>query len=386
MPAHACRVDGARLRGRHDRAVAHDPPQAAHPADDGEGRQAPYTTSEFFEWLQDGLGAGFTRIDDANFAWLTPFPADQHERLARQAHYALHRLPELIPGLDPRPPAGGWPAVVFAGIDQQLAYRALMHAAWAGVAPDAATSPATAEAAAADPAHVPDPAEPASIIDGGSWSSYPVGHLAIPWSDREAPDAAFAHELVHAVLDTEGVPVWLQEGIATEVETHRLRKPGATCGRHDAGFPQPHSLHGGQSPPSPPEPAARRSTTCTSGAAPPPTGASTTRPPSGPAPPSATPSHPRMPTSLPRSSASAGATTRIAWPPRAPSEVRGGLIRTRCCGGLSGWIGRDCWGRCGGWRGGRWGGWSGGSGGWWMGWGESLHPAGSSMNRAEGRT
>ena len=57
------------------------------------------------------------------------------------------------------------------------------------------------------------------IINGGCWRNYPVGHLAIPVSEWDALDAAFGHELVHATLSTTGVPIWLQEGLATELET-----------------------------------------------------------------------------------------------------------------------------------------------------------------------
>jgi len=127
-------------------------------------------------------------VPDGAFHWLTPF-GPEHGPRAAQAHHALARLPELIPGLEPVPPPGGWPAILLASTEDQLAYEGL----FAGSGPQ--------------------------IINGGCWRSYPVGHLAIPAHDKSALDAAFGHELVHAVLFGGGVPIWLQEGIATELET-----------------------------------------------------------------------------------------------------------------------------------------------------------------------
>jgi hypothetical protein len=146
------------------------------------------TPARFLADVAGVLGAPYAVVSDRAFHWLTPFGAD-HERLAAHARHALLRLPEVIPGLEPEPPPGGWPAVLFASTDDQLAYEGLFGGSGA------------------------------SIISGGCWRSFPVGHLAVPVTGREALDAAFGHELVHAVLSGSGVPTWLQEGIATELET-----------------------------------------------------------------------------------------------------------------------------------------------------------------------
>jgi len=147
------------------------------------------TTAEFLNDLAARLGAPFRVCSDAHFAWLTPFDERQHELHARIAGYGLRRLHEMIPGLVTVPPAGGWPAVLLPDVETQLRY----DGQFAGSG--------------------------AQIISGGTYRSYPIGHLAIPVSDRSAVDAAFAHELVHAILSPRQVPVWIQEGIACEVET-----------------------------------------------------------------------------------------------------------------------------------------------------------------------
>jgi len=108
---------------------------------------------------------------------------------ARIARYGLSRLNEMIPGLRTDPPDGGWPTVLLPDVDTQLRYNGQFGGTGA------------------------------SIIAGGSYRSHPIGHLAIPVWDRSEIDAAFAHELVHAILSPRRVPTWIQEGIACEVET-----------------------------------------------------------------------------------------------------------------------------------------------------------------------
>jgi hypothetical protein len=190
-----CRLDDAAadttapMHPHNDRM---DEPRTTSPQSDSpdESRAAPatMTAGAFLTQIAQALGNRYEIVQDSAFHWLTPFGVD-HERRARHAHHALRRLPELIPGLEPVPPAGGWPAILFASTEDQLAYEAL----FGGTGAD--------------------------IINGGCWRSHPVGHLAIPVHDWDALDAAFGHELVHAVLTDSGIPVWLQEGIATELET-----------------------------------------------------------------------------------------------------------------------------------------------------------------------
>jgi hypothetical protein len=156
----------------------------------GDRAAEPWTPERFLGELGAVLGSRYRRCVDARFQWLTPYPPEEHERLAAIARHGVRRLGELIPGLDVAPPPGGWPAVLFDGVDSQLAYEGI----FGGPAGE-------------------------HIISGGCYRSHPVGHLAIPVSDWDSLDAAFAHELTHAVLSPRGMPVWIQEGIACEVET-----------------------------------------------------------------------------------------------------------------------------------------------------------------------
>lgn len=149
----------------------------------------------FLTELQGVLGPDYRRTVVGHFEWLTPFAPDKHEPLARQAEHALGRLANW--GL-PLRDAQRLPAILFDNTDDQLAYHEYFHQ-------DGEAAP--------------------SIIDGGCFRSWPVGHLAIPVSEWDALDAAFAHELVHALLWDDGVPVWLQEGIACTVETNFGNRP-----------------------------------------------------------------------------------------------------------------------------------------------------------------
>ncbi len=147
------------------------------------------TAFEFLTALCESLGTGWRVVGDGRFLWATRANAAEFTELTQHAHHALTRLDQM--GLDPgREPIA---AVLLPDQQAQLAYHALF------ARPD-------------------DPPEH-TIIDGGCWRSWPVGHLAIPVSAWDALDAAFAHELVHAVLSADGIPLWLQEGIACEVET-----------------------------------------------------------------------------------------------------------------------------------------------------------------------
>ncbi len=149
----------------------------------------PPTAAEFLRDIAEALGPSYRVHSDGIFHWATPFLDDQHHKYARQAAYALSRVGQTIPGLVTTPPVDGWPAILFASVEDQLAYDALFGGGGS------------------------------NIINGGVWRSWPIGHLAIPVSDWDALDAAFGHELVHASLSGTGVPVWLQEGLATELET-----------------------------------------------------------------------------------------------------------------------------------------------------------------------
>ena len=153
----------------------------------------PPTIEEFLADIADALGPHFRVVSDGVFYWATPFPEAEHARYAEQAAYALARVGQTIPGLVTTPPAGGWPAVLFTSTEEQLAYDGLFGGGSGG--------------------------GEAQIINGGMWRSWPIGHLAIPVSHWDALDAAFGHELVHASLSGTGVPGWLQEGLATELET-----------------------------------------------------------------------------------------------------------------------------------------------------------------------
>jgi hypothetical protein len=159
-------------------------------AADSEANEPPPPTAEAFcASLVASLGSHYRISQDGVFHWVTPFAPDAHERFAQQARYAIARVGQTIPGLVTTPPDGGWPAVLFSSVDEQLAYEGLFGGAGA------------------------------QIINGGVWRNWPIGHLAIPVNQWDALDAAFGHELVHACLSDTGVPVWLQEGLATELET-----------------------------------------------------------------------------------------------------------------------------------------------------------------------
>ncbi len=153
------------------------------------------TADAFINEMQAVLGSDYRRCVVGHFEWLTPFPAEELEPLARQANHALGRLAEW--GLPPHQ-AQRILAILFDNPDDQLAYHGYFQH-------DGDTAP--------------------SIIDGGCFRSWPVGHLAIPVTAWDALDAAFAHELVHALLFDDGVPAWLQEGIACSVETNFGHRP-----------------------------------------------------------------------------------------------------------------------------------------------------------------
>ncbi|MFM2092254.1 MAG: hypothetical protein RLZZ127_2743 [Planctomycetota bacterium] len=131
---------------------------------------------------------GRQRRDQGPFRWWTPCIGAEQDRLERMAQVALERLGSLFGDLGPLAPADGWLLVVVRGVDEQLAYEGLF------------------------------PGDGESILNGGCWRSWPVGHIALPLTALDMPDAALAHELVHALLDPRGVPLWIQEGIATGVE------------------------------------------------------------------------------------------------------------------------------------------------------------------------
>ena len=163
----------------------------------------PPTAAEFLTAVCESLGEGWHVVDDSRFRWATCCDAAEHAELAQHAHHALARLDQM--GLDPgREPIA---AVLLPDEETQLAYHGLF------ARPD-------------------DPPETA-ILDGGCWRSWPVGHLAIPVHAWDALDAAFAHELVHAVLSADGIPTWLQEGIACEVETWMGNRRDPFADEHD---------------------------------------------------------------------------------------------------------------------------------------------------------
>ena len=154
-----------------------------------EGSEPPPTAAEFLASMAAHLGPSYRVVSDGSFHWATPFPDDEHAKYAAQAGYALRRVAQTIPGLVITPPESGWPALLFESVDAQLAYEEIF------------------------------PGGGNRIISGGSWCSWPIGHLAIPVNAWDSLAAAFGHELVHAALSDTGVPVWLQEGLATELET-----------------------------------------------------------------------------------------------------------------------------------------------------------------------
>lgn len=155
--------------------------------------EMPLSAEEFLSSIAGTLGPHFRVQSDGIFHWATPFPEAEHARYAEHAAYALARVGQTIPGLVTTPPTGGWPAVLFTSTEEQLAYDGLFHGDDDGGEPE--------------------------ILNGGMWRSWPIGHLAIPVRQWDALDAAFGHELVHAALSGTGVPIWLQEGLATELET-----------------------------------------------------------------------------------------------------------------------------------------------------------------------
>jgi hypothetical protein len=160
----------------------------SHITTDGEST-AP-DAREFLLQVANALGSHFRVVSDGTFHWATPFSTTEHAGHAKAAAYALARISQTIPGLITTPPTGGWPAVLFSTREEQFAYDALF--------------------ADGGGTH---------IINGGMWRNWPVGHLAIPVITWDSLDAAFAHELVHASLSDTGVPAWLQEGLAMQMET-----------------------------------------------------------------------------------------------------------------------------------------------------------------------
>ena len=165
---------------------------------------APLSADQFLTEVGARLGPSYAVQHDGTFRWLTPFGAGQG-RYAAHAHHGLARLPQLIRGLEPRTPAGGWTAILLASTDDQLAYESLFGGSGA------------------------------SIINGGCWRSHQIPHLAIPVSSWDCLDAAFGNELVHDVLHESGIPVWLQEGIATELETCMGNRQPPLADMHEWG-------------------------------------------------------------------------------------------------------------------------------------------------------
>ena len=82
-------------------------------------------SADFLAQIADVLGPDYRQHEDRCFHWLTPLSQPEHEQVARQAHYAVSRLPEVLPGLDPRPTAEAWPVVLLADLEDQLAYHDL---------------------------------------------------------------------------------------------------------------------------------------------------------------------------------------------------------------------------------------------------------------------
>lgn len=156
---------------------------------DSDHEDAPPTPEEFLTTIVEALGEDYRIQNDGVFQWATPFDPQEHDDIARLARYALTRVGQTIPGLVTTPPSGGWPAILFSCAEEQLAYDRFFggHGEY--------------------------------VTNGGVWRNWPVGHLAIPVGTWDALDAAFGHELVHASLSGTGVPGWLQEGLATELET-----------------------------------------------------------------------------------------------------------------------------------------------------------------------
>jgi len=145
------------------------------------------------------LGGGYRVIvDDTPVAWITDVDDAELARCRRFAHHALRRVGEILPELDLTPPQGRWPVVLCTSRDDLLTCLTRDD--------DDTQAGAGAEALAA-------------IVPGGVWISRPVGHFLMPHSRFDTLDGALAHELVHAALRDLPTPRWVEEGLATSVET-----------------------------------------------------------------------------------------------------------------------------------------------------------------------
>lgn len=159
-------------------------------------------------WLEataEELGGGY-RVDlgaGERFAWVSDVEPEELARCRGFAAHALRRVGEILPELDLEPPLGRWPVVLCASKDDLVARLARGD-----------DDPDAAEAIAA-------------IIPGGVWIRDPIGHFLMPHSRVDTLDGALAHELVHAALRDLPTPRWLEEGLATGVETAmgHLRHP-----------------------------------------------------------------------------------------------------------------------------------------------------------------
>ena len=87
-----------------------------------------------------------------------------------------------------------------------------------------------------------------SIIPGGVWIYRPVGHFLMPYSQVDTLDGALAHELVHAALRDLPTPLWVEEGLATGVETAMGHRPHPFSALEDIQefreFREPGRRHG----------------------------------------------------------------------------------------------------------------------------------------------
>lgn len=169
---------------------------AGHPAEESDETPPP------IEWLTEvraRLGADNFKVIPSPRCWiLTDLDPSRLAPCISSIEDALSRVPELLPELNFLPHFGRWPIILFSDQDQLVHYHAWIR---------------------------PIEDEVPSMTPGGFWTIDPLGHFILQYESEGTLTGGMGHELVHAACSYKGLPRWLEEGLATNVETAMGRRP-----------------------------------------------------------------------------------------------------------------------------------------------------------------
>jgi hypothetical protein len=182
---------------RPDWDAVHERIEAQVPA---EGLHAAFTAAakEWIEETRAALGGAYRVEESAHFLVLASFPPKQAAGLLQFLEGARRRLlVELLPGLATARGPGKHVAVAFDDVEVYYSYIAHFY-------PPEGEFPATGGVFL-------------ERARGGEGRGY--GHFATYGRDVAATERVVAHELTHDCLRHLDVPAWLNEGLATTVES-----------------------------------------------------------------------------------------------------------------------------------------------------------------------